>query len=226
VAVVDGSDGSDDDFADYDDGDNDSAWDSVDDESDTPFDDEMFFARDDGKPKKPLTKPSLLSSLFLNNPKLLQQQQQERRRANSNDTAGSSEDGIKPSEGYTEATVATHMPLAAAAFSPRTTRRNMLATELSESVRRNLLWERQQTVARPPQPPSLSMASSIADGSANLSRNPTLRRSMTTTGLPAVTSFGEHAANGNVRNVANDINTWKEDLDDSNLDFNYHARGW
>ncbi|BFZ59638.1 hypothetical protein YB2330_000652 [Saitoella coloradoensis] len=30
------------------------------------------------------------------------------------------------------------------ALSPRTTRRNMLATELSESLRRNLLWERQQ----------------------------------------------------------------------------------
>ena len=31
-----------------------------------------------------------------------------------------------------------------AAFSPRTTRRNMLATELSESLRRHLLWERHQ----------------------------------------------------------------------------------
>ncbi|KAK2059312.1 DUF1752-domain-containing protein [Colletotrichum caudatum] len=31
-----------------------------------------------------------------------------------------------------------------AATSPRTTRRNMLATELTESLRRNLLWERQQ----------------------------------------------------------------------------------
>ncbi|GJD00782.1 DUF1752 domain containing protein [Colletotrichum higginsianum] len=31
-----------------------------------------------------------------------------------------------------------------AALSPRTTRRNMLATELTESLRRNLLWERQQ----------------------------------------------------------------------------------
>lgn len=30
------------------------------------------------------------------------------------------------------------------ALSPRTTRRNMLATELTESLRRNLLWERQQ----------------------------------------------------------------------------------
>ncbi|KAJ4161550.1 uncharacterized protein LMH87_007583 [Akanthomyces muscarius] len=31
-----------------------------------------------------------------------------------------------------------------AAFSPRATRRNMLATELTESLRRHLLWERQQ----------------------------------------------------------------------------------
>jgi hypothetical protein len=30
------------------------------------------------------------------------------------------------------------------AFSPRTTRRNMLATELTESLRKHLLWERQQ----------------------------------------------------------------------------------
>ncbi|KAI9826534.1 MAG: hypothetical protein M1832_006130, partial [Thelocarpon impressellum] len=34
----------------------------------------------------------------------------------------------------------THRP----ALSPRTTRRNMLATELTESLRRHLLWERQQ----------------------------------------------------------------------------------
>lgn len=33
---------------------------------------------------------------------------------------------------------------AQAAYSPRTTRRNMLATELTESLRRHLLWERQQ----------------------------------------------------------------------------------
>ncbi|KAI9666035.1 MAG: hypothetical protein M1821_003970 [Bathelium mastoideum] len=34
----------------------------------------------------------------------------------------------------------THQP----ALSPRTTRRNMLSTELTESLRKNLLWERQQ----------------------------------------------------------------------------------
>lgn len=38
---------------------------------------------------------------------------------------------------------ANYIP-AQAALSPRTTRRNMLATELTESLRRHLLWERQQ----------------------------------------------------------------------------------
>lgn len=37
----------------------------------------------------------------------------------------------------------SHIPIQAA-LSPRTTRRNMLATELTESLRRHLLWERQQ----------------------------------------------------------------------------------
>lgn len=221
-------DGDDDDD---DDDDNESAWDSVDDESDTPFDDETYFARDDEKPKKPLVKPSLLSSLFLNNHAMLQQQQQQQREqlrrqnsANSNDTATSSEDGIKPSEGFTDATVATHMMLPTGGYSPRTTRRNMLATELSESVRRNLLWERQQAMA-----PS---AASINDPTAfktttpaNPSRAATLRRSMTTTGVPGVASHaGSTSASRNAS--VQDLESWKEDLDDSNLDFNYHARGW
>jgi hypothetical protein len=38
----------------------------------------------------------------------------------------------------------TSAPHHQAALSPRTTRRNMLATELTESLRRHLLWERQQ----------------------------------------------------------------------------------
>lgn len=39
------------------------------------------------------------------------------------------------------------IPQPASAHSPRTTRRNMLATELTESLRRHLLWERQQKSA-------------------------------------------------------------------------------
>ena len=36
-----------------------------------------------------------------------------------------------------------NLPAPAAPMTPRTTRRQMLSTELSESLRRNLLWERQ-----------------------------------------------------------------------------------
>ncbi|KAL7924255.1 DUF1752 domain-containing protein [Trichoderma austrokoningii] len=42
------------------------------------------------------------------------------------------------------AAATTNHVYAHAALSPRTTRRNMLATELTESLRRHLLWERQQ----------------------------------------------------------------------------------
>lgn len=57
--------------------------------------------------------------------------------------------GLKPIH---EIPRSTAQPIAAipnqvhaqAALSPRTTRRNMLATELTESLRRHLLWERQQ----------------------------------------------------------------------------------
>ncbi|KAI9843988.1 MAG: hypothetical protein M1838_002381 [Thelocarpon superellum] len=48
--------------------------------------------------------------------------------------------GIPHSKPIIVTTSNTHPP----ALSPRTTRRNMLATELTESLRRHLLWERQQ----------------------------------------------------------------------------------
>ncbi|KMU75499.1 hypothetical protein CISG_05132 [Coccidioides immitis RMSCC 3703] len=44
-------------------------------------------------------------------------------------------------------TPASDTSVSSAAHSPRTTRRNMLATELTESLRRHLLWERQQKTA-------------------------------------------------------------------------------
>ncbi len=48
--------------------------------------------------------------------------------------------GITRSKPIICTTSNTHLP----AHSPRTTRRNMLASELTESLRRHLLWERQQ----------------------------------------------------------------------------------
>jgi Protein of unknown function (DUF3295) len=60
----------------------------------------------------------------------------------NNDNVGgaNSEAGITRSKPIICTMSNTHLP----AHSPRTTRRNMLATELTESLRRHLLWERQQ----------------------------------------------------------------------------------
>ncbi|ORY62537.1 uncharacterized protein BCR38DRAFT_242140 [Pseudomassariella vexata] len=49
-----------------------------------------------------------------------------------------------PRSGAQPITTPAHSSHQQAALSPRTTRRNMLATELTESLRRQLLWERQQ----------------------------------------------------------------------------------
>jgi Protein of unknown function (DUF3295) len=61
--------------------------------------------------------------------------------SNNDDLGGvKSGAGIPRSKPIICTTSNTHVP----AHSPRTTRRNMLATELTESLRRHLLWERQQ----------------------------------------------------------------------------------
>ena len=65
--------------------------------------------------------------------------------------AASAGEDVEPGENAREADVPHSRPIIMTtsnthppALSPRTTRRNMLATELTESLRRHLLWERQQ----------------------------------------------------------------------------------
>jgi hypothetical protein len=219
--------------------DGDSAWDSVDDESDSSFDERSFFVRDE-EPKKPLTRPSLLSSLFLNNPKLLQRQleeqrqlqrQQKSRHHSRPETEQLQEEEVvrskNPTSGLLRAQVAAHIP-PPAAMSPRTTRRNMLATELSESVRKNLLWERQQGL---PAIPTASNDSSIAPSSnvsPTTSSKAVLKKSHTSTGVPQLKHLSNlsHSLGATSSNVGPSVESWKEELDDNNMDFNYHARGW
>ncbi|KAK9364874.1 hypothetical protein V1509DRAFT_613077 [Lipomyces kononenkoae] len=83
-------------------------------------------------------------------------------------------------------------------LSPRSTRRNMLATELSESLRRNLLWERQQksmTAA------ALLKRRHTSQDVANLTHYPELSRGV------AGGSYGD-----------------RHEFD--HTEFGYHARGW
>lgn len=99
----------------------------------------------------------------------------------------------------------THAP---PALSPRTTRRNMLTTELTESLRKHLLWERQQK---------------------NSTNNAVLKRRHTSTDVKnlknypgesqptALPTVKESAAKGN--------NSWTTNYFDTGLQ-EYHERGW
>lgn len=132
-----------DDFLDSDDEedfDNNSAWDSVDDESDNSgsVPNNSAFERVDSRPRL-LNRPSLLSSLFLN-------------KLNDTQTMDSEDTSASTGDQYTHVFKSSMSKVAAAAatttthdlHSPRTTRRNMLACELSDSVRRDLIRERKQ----------------------------------------------------------------------------------
>ncbi|ANB11672.1 hypothetical protein AWJ20_4493 [Sugiyamaella lignohabitans] len=239
-----------------DDDEDDSAWDSVDDESDSSFDEESLFVREEELPKKPLVRPSLLSSLFLNRQDILQEQMNAKQRESSpfapatapgpsssaltnelkanrgNPTRnGPTALPINPTDTILNATIATHIP-PPGALSPRTTRRNMLSTELSESLRRNLLWERQQNGV-----PSLgingannSTSTMVPSAESSGATSPTgtnpglLRRSHTSTGVMTMNSLGLNNPSSNPPTP--DVEAWKEEMDDQNVDFNYHARGW
>ncbi|KAK9375082.1 uncharacterized protein V1513DRAFT_47362 [Lipomyces chichibuensis] len=83
-------------------------------------------------------------------------------------------------------------------LSPRSTRRNMLATELSESLRRNLLWERQQK---------------------NVTAAALLKRRHTSHDVANLTHYPEPS-----RVVAGSSYGDRAEFD--HTEFGYHARGW
>lgn len=104
------------------------------------------------------------------------------------------------------------------AHSPRTTRRNMLATELTESLRRHLLWERQQksTTAN-----AVFKRRHTTHDMANLQEYPGPKEAPTSRapapGVPASanTSMDKDTSKNNSWNNYNDYTPWE-----------YHVKGW
>ncbi|KAL7794481.1 hypothetical protein V8C37DRAFT_401229 [Trichoderma ceciliae] len=155
-----------------DDDDDSSDWEDSIDESGKPSVDEKFFQRVESKANL-TSRPSLITLMLAQNDraKNLGNQASQSTSAlsrsrsvlNGSSLAGSPNDSdegplmmkgmrqsnLKPineiprSSAQPITATAIHVH-AQAALSPRTTRRNMLATELTESLRRHLLWERQQ----------------------------------------------------------------------------------
>lgn len=232
---------------DEDDGDDDSAWDSLDDESESgSFDEISAFSRDDAKPK-PLVRPSLLSSLFLDSPDKLQEEHKARLSSQSKSSESGSTDKGKvsstiknnsPDSSNTQATRSGPPPTARTSLasvgeiektgprydllSPRTTRRNMLASELSASVRRDLLWERKP----------VGVLKSDGSGTGKLARRHT---SIDVAGLTRShqqesTRQDESSQNNNTNTLENAPlpgESWLQDLEnESNGYFDYNAAVW
>ncbi|PFH58721.1 hypothetical protein XA68_13303 [Ophiocordyceps unilateralis] len=97
--------------------------------------------------------------------------------------------------------IAVNRVPAQAALSPRTTRRNMLATELTESLRRHLLWERQQK------------SSTV---------NAVLKRRHTSHDVAHLRQFPEKPC---MKNEDEDGISWNKYLTKEALN-GYHSKGW
>jgi hypothetical protein len=87
------------------------------------------------------------------------------------------------------------------AHSPRTTRRNMMSTELTESLRKNLLWERQQK---------------------NTTANAVFKRRHTAQNMANLTEYPVPAPLLDIRDMAKN-NSWNHYFETSN---EYHNTGW
>lgn len=87
------------------------------------------------------------------------------------------------------------------AHSPRTTRRNMMSTELTESLRKGLLWERQQK---------------------NTTANAVFKRRHTAQNISNLREYPAPPLRHDIREVAQN-NSWNHYFDTPN---EYHSKGW
>ncbi|OJJ45487.1 hypothetical protein ASPZODRAFT_144116 [Penicilliopsis zonata CBS 506.65] len=109
------------------------------------------------------------------------------------------------------------------AHSPRTTRRNMLATELTESLRRHLLWERQQKSATAN---AFLKRRHTAHDMANLQQYPDPRRG-------AAAAAGSNAADAAAPTDSEDAQQAKDLAKNGSWNnytdygpWEYHVKGW
>ncbi|KAF2847488.1 DUF1752-domain-containing protein [Plenodomus tracheiphilus IPT5] len=105
------------------------------------------------------------------------------------------------------------------AMSPKTTRRNMLQSELTGSLRQNLLWERQQKNAT---------TNAVAKRQQSAVSLPALRRAMTTGDVQGLNTNAQQAQirSTTFRDAKNDkeITSYNEVFDDGLQE--YHRSGW
>ncbi|KAF2732545.1 DUF1752-domain-containing protein [Polyplosphaeria fusca] len=103
------------------------------------------------------------------------------------------------------------------ALSPRTTRRNMLQTELTQSLRQNLLWERQQ---------KNSTTNAVNKRHHSAVSIPALRRAMTTNDIKGLNAFPQQAITkvSTFRDNTKNNNSFNDYFDQGLQE--YHQKGW
>lgn len=103
------------------------------------------------------------------------------------------------------------------ALSPRTTRRNMLQTELTQSLRANLLWERQQ---------KNSTTNAVNKRAQSAVSIPALRRAMTTNDIKGLQQGQPQAMlkAATLREAAKNNNSYNDYFDQGLQE--YHQKGW
>ncbi|KAF2680841.1 DUF1752-domain-containing protein [Lentithecium fluviatile CBS 122367] len=102
-------------------------------------------------------------------------------------------------------------------LSPRTTRRNMLQTELTQSLRQNLLWERQHKNA------TTNAVNKRAQSAVSI---PALRRAMTTNDIKGLDVFPQQnlLKTATSRDAAKNNNSYNDYFDQGLQE--YHQKGW
>lgn len=103
------------------------------------------------------------------------------------------------------------------ALSPRTTRRNMLQTELTASLRQNLLWERQQ---------KNSTTNAVNKRAQSAVSIPALRRAATTNDIKGLQANAQHhlVKAATIREAAKNNNSFNDYFDQGLQE--YHQKGW
>ncbi|KAH7119694.1 hypothetical protein B0J11DRAFT_66410 [Dendryphion nanum] len=103
------------------------------------------------------------------------------------------------------------------ALSPRTTRRNMLQTELTQSLRQNLLWERQQKNAT---------TNAVNKRQHSAVSIPALRRAATTNDIKGLKAFPQQAKVQAplIKEAVKNNNSYNDYFDQGLQE--YHQKGW
>ncbi|KAK5017125.1 hypothetical protein LTR39_001715 [Cryomyces antarcticus] len=198
-----------------DDEENDEGWEDEDSEEESSEpDDKTLFQRIDSRPNL-VSRKSLLS-LMLHEPDRAKALQNAASRSmpamrrsrtsspNGPSMASSPQEGLALDIPRSKPIVVTTSNTYQPASSPRTTRRNMLSTELTESLRKHLLWERQQR---------------------NVTSYAALKRRHTSHDVKDLTHYpGERPEATMASKEASKNNSWNHYFDHGLLD--YHQSGW